>query len=62
MALTCIFPVELPGIEPAALPGHIPSGLPIRSISVQRSPRVDINDAIMGAALDVAVRLEIGRP
>jgi hypothetical protein len=34
VALTSIFSVELPGIEPDALPGNLGSELPVRSISV----------------------------
>jgi len=37
VALTSIFSVELPGIEPDALPGPLPSELPVRSDSVQFS-------------------------
>jgi hypothetical protein len=37
-ALTSIFSVELPGIEPDALPGNMPPDLPVRSISVLFSP------------------------
>jgi hypothetical protein len=36
-ALTSIFPVELPGIEPACLPGLLPSELPVRYGSVHFS-------------------------
>ena len=37
VALTSIFSVELPGIEPDALPGLLPSELPVRSVSVRFS-------------------------
>jgi hypothetical protein len=33
VALTSIFSVELPGIEPAALPGKMPSDLTVRYVS-----------------------------
>jgi hypothetical protein len=38
VALTSIFSVELPGIEPAALPGLLPSELPVRYVSFRFSP------------------------
>ena len=38
-ALTSIFSVELPGIEPAALPGLLPSELPVRYVSFRFSSR-----------------------
>ena len=37
VALTSIFSVELPGIEPAALPGLLPSDLPVRYVSMRLS-------------------------
>jgi hypothetical protein len=37
VALTSIFCVELPGIEPDALPRNMPSELPVRSVSFQFS-------------------------
>lgn len=40
MALTSIFSVELPGIEPNALPDNLASELPVRRISAQLRPLV----------------------
>jgi len=37
-ALTSIFSVELPGIEPAALPGNVVSEMPVGSASFPFSP------------------------
>jgi hypothetical protein len=37
IAMTCMYFVELPGIETDALPGNLVAQLPFRSISVQLS-------------------------
>ena len=48
VALTSIFLVELPGIEPASLPGQMPSEMRFRYVSFQFVP---------GEYLQVSVRL-----